>query len=209
MQQRPVWVLSSMLFSEQSSTFALGRQESSAQRHSLLAELLAAFQRTFPEIQYQIFPELNLLNGQALILGTRRIVRLYGGLALHPAIGRDGLAFALLHETGHHRSHGARLPWNRLIACECAADYWAFNLGRKIFSNSTGWTVNIPNALDEVNCILEVNKPEIILKAERDSNACWGKLWNDRKASIREERSPPADHRCRLYCEVLALSQDE
>jgi hypothetical protein len=198
-----------MLFSEQSSTFALGQQDNSAQRRSLLAELLAAFQRTFPEVQYQIFPELNLLNGQALILGTRRIVRLYGGLALHPVMGRDGLAFALLHETGHHRSLGARLPWNRLIACECAADYWAFNLGRKILSDATGWTVNIPNALDEVNRILEVNQPEIIPKTERDSNACWGKHWNDRKASILEERSLPADHTCRLYCEVLALSQDE
>jgi hypothetical protein len=193
-----------MLFSEQSCTFALGQQDSSAQRHSLLAELLAAFQRTFPEVQYQIFPDLNLLNGQALILGNRRIVRLYGGLALHPVMGPDGLAFALLHETGHHLSIGARLPWNPLIACECVADYWALNLGRKMLSDSTGWTVNIPKALDEVSGLLEVNEPEIMPKTERDS--CWARHWNDRRASILEERSAPADRTCRLYCEAAGLS---
>jgi hypothetical protein len=196
-----------MLFSKQSSTFALRQQDSSAQRHSLLAELVVAFQTTFPEVQYQIFPELNLLNGQALILRTQRIVRLYGGVALHPVMGRDGLAFVLLHETGHHRAVGARLPWNPLIACECAADFWAFNLGRKMLNNSTGWIVNIPKAIDEVSALIEIKGKEISPKTgERVSWECWAKCWHDRRESILEERSIPSDHACPLNYEILGLS---
>jgi hypothetical protein len=192
-----------MLFSEQSSTFDL---DTSVGRQLLLAELLATFRNTFPEIRYQIFTELNLLNGQALIWRTQRIVRLYGGLALHPAIGRDGLALALLHETGHHMADGTRLPWNPLIACECAADCWAFNLGRKMLTELTGWTVNIPKALDEVSELLVPNQEEISQKTERDSDACWARRWNDRRAAILAGRSTPAYHTCPILDEVLDLS---
>jgi hypothetical protein len=194
-----------MLFSEQSPAFA-DRRDNSDQRHSLLSELLAAFQSSFPAIRYQIFSELNLLNGQALLLGTQRIVRLYGGVALHPAMGRDGLAFALLHETGHHLADGARLPWNPLISCECVADFWAFDLGHKILSNSTGWTVNIPKALDEVNALIETEADGTNVPQQadvRDFGACWAMRWNDRRASILGERSIPPDHACSLNYQIL------
>ena len=197
-----------MLFSEQSSSFALCK-DNSAQRHSLLSKVLAPFQSTFPEVQYQIFPELNLLNGQALILKAQRIVRLYGGVALHPAMGRDGLGFALLHETGHHLADGPRLPWNPLIACECAADFWAFDLGHKMLSNSTGWAVNIPKALDEVSALVEteVKGAEIWPKiGERDFWACWANRWHDRRSSILAKRSIPSDHACSLNYEILGPS---
>jgi hypothetical protein len=195
-----------MLFSEQRTTAALG-QDSSAQRHLLLAELLVAFQSSFPEVQYQIFPKLDLLNGQALILGAQRIVRLYGGVALHPAMGRDGLAFALLHETGHHLSVGTRLPWNPLIACECAADFWAFNVGREMLANSAGWTVDIAKALDEVSALIETKGTEEITPktGERDPCDCWAKCWDDRRASILEGISIPSDHSCPLNYEILGL----
>lgn len=193
-----------MLFSEQSPAFA--DRDSSDQRRSLLSELRIAFQSAFPAIQYQIFSELNLLNGQALLLGTQRIVRLYGGVALHPAMGRDGLAFTLLHETGHHLAEGARLPWNPLLACECVADFWAFHLGYKMLSNSTGWTVNIPKALDEVSTLIETeaNGTNVVPQTgERDLGACWAMRWHDRRASILAERSIPRDHACSLNFYIL------
>jgi hypothetical protein len=196
-----------MLFSEQSPSLAQ-RQDSSAQRHLLLAELHATFQGSFSDVQYQIFPELNLLNGQALILGTQRIVRLYGGLALHPAMDRDGLAFALLHETGHHLATGARLPWNPLIACECAADFWAFDFGHKMLSLS-GCIVNIPKALDQLSALIETEVKDAAISpnlGERHFWACWANRWHDRRASILARTSIPDDHACPLNREILGLS---
>jgi hypothetical protein len=187
-----------MLFSEQSST---SNRDTSLGRQLLLADLLAAFRNTFPQIQYQFLTQLNLLNGQALTLMTQPVVRLYGGVALHPAMGRDGLVFALLHETGHHLAAGARLPWNPLMACECAADCWAFNSGSKMLADVTGWTLNIPEALVQVNGLFMSNPQEI--SHNRNSNACWARHWNNRRAAILAGRSAPADHTCRIQDEVL------
>jgi hypothetical protein len=184
-----------MLFSEQGSTSA---QDTSVARQLLLADLLATFRKTFPKIRYQIITELNLLNGQALILRTQRVVRLYGGVALHPAMGRDGLAFALLHETGHHLAAGARLPWNPLLACECLADCWAFQSGLKMLADSSGWTVSILKALSEIDGLL-TDGPEISRKENGNSNACWARHWSDRRAAILAGRSTPADQVCRLH----------
>ena len=163
-----------MLFSEQRSAAKLQR-DSSGQRRSLLSDLVASFNSAFPAIQYQVFTELDLLNGQALVLGLDRIVRLYGGLALHPSVSRDGLAFALLHETGHHLAAGARLPWNPLMACECAADAWAYSVGREALGRSSGWFVNMAKAVGEVSALIatEENGPSIFPKTNAtDCGTC-------------------------------------
>jgi hypothetical protein len=192
-----------MLFSEQSLKLELHRDDS-PQRQSLLAELISGFQRTFPLVEYQIFPAINLLNGQALILAKQRIVRLYGGVALHPSMNRDGLAFALLHETGHHLANGVRLPWDPMLACECAADRWAFSLGHKILNDLTGWKVDIPQALEEVSLLIEATGPKIALSArESPFPVCWAKRWTDRKTSILAQMSMPSDQFCPLSDEIL------
>jgi hypothetical protein len=191
-----------MLFSSQASTSA---QDTSIGRQLLLADLLVVFRNAFPNIRYQIIPELNLLNGQALILRAERLVRLYGGMALHPAMGRDGLAFALLHETGHHLAAGARLPWNPLLACECLADCWALNSGLKMVADSSGWTVSILEALSEIDGLL-ADEPDISRKRNGDPNACWARHWSDRRAAILAGRSTPAGRTCRLNNEVLDTS---
>src|SRR5690242_18539935 len=71
-------------------------------RKRLVLRLLRAFKNQFPVILYRLVSSPALVNAQALILNSQRVVKLYGGLAYHPELGIDALAFALLHETGHH-----------------------------------------------------------------------------------------------------------
>lgn len=72
--------------------------------------VLSDFRASFPKIQYEIDAKSHTVNAQAFALGMMRIVRLYGGLALHPKVNDDALIFALLHETGHLLASGEDLP---------------------------------------------------------------------------------------------------
>ncbi|MGY4178431.1 hypothetical protein ACVIHH_003722 [Bradyrhizobium sp. USDA 4518] len=194
-----------MLFSEQCWEFD-SRKDDTVERCSLLSELLAAFQSSFPTIRYELFPELNLVNAQALLLRDQRVVRLYGGVALHPALGRDGLAFVLLHETGHHLAEGARYPWNPLIACECVADSWALRSGRVLLGNSVGWTLDVRKAAEEISSLYSSRTditPCSSHAGVNDRRTCWAKSWHDRRESILTDRSIPFVHTCPLDDEVL------
>jgi|SRR5450432_730946 len=166
-----------MLFAEQ-----LSRDEVSVcenpERQALVGSLLHDFGRTFPTIEFSLVSEFRFLNAQALRLGSRRHVKLYGGLAFHNRLGKDALAFALLHETGHHLAIGSRLNWNPWLACECVSDLWAVNEGAATLGEQTGYSVNIPKAIEQLDQVIgQATRPNY-------SHDCWALSWLDRKTSI-------------------------
>src|SRR4051794_13289445 len=68
-----IWMLfaQSLLPSEHSVCESLERQ-------ALVRSLLEDFGRTFPTIEFSLIEEFKFLNAQALLLGSRRQVKLYG-----------------------------------------------------------------------------------------------------------------------------------
>jgi hypothetical protein len=105
--------------------FSQSSLRSTGRRKRLAEDLLGLFSRTFPDINYEMFWDVPILNAQAWRLGTKRYVRLYGGLIRSPLVTKAGLALTIAHETGHHLG-GAPcdpdLPW---ITWQGQADYWA------------------------------------------------------------------------------------
>jgi hypothetical protein len=98
-------------------------------RRELIRELLQSFSRGFKEIEFEVLWASATVNAQAVRIVDRRCVKLYGGLARHPAIGRAGLACVLAHETGHHLGgppFHEYLPW---LSGEGRADQWAEHVG--------------------------------------------------------------------------------
>ena len=166
--------------------------DTSAGRQFLLADLLAAFRNTFPKIRYQIFTELNLLNGQALVWRTQRIVQLYGGLALHPKLGSDGLTFIILHEVGHHLASGCRSKRDPSLACECASDHWAVTAGIDTLLQKSGRSLRLEAALEQLD---QVHGPRQPRKAgytkKAATSGCWAKGWSLRSRRLLEGAQPP------------------
>jgi hypothetical protein len=180
-----------MLFAGQLPPDVLSFGESS-ERQALVRGLLDDFRQTFPTIEFSLVSEFRFLNAQALLLGSRRIVKLYGGLAFHNRLGKDALAFALLHETGHHLAIGSRLNWNPWLACECVSDLWAVNQGVAALREQTGYTVNILKAVEELDQV--IGRPT---ELER-SDTCWAFSWLDRKASILKKGPLRSHEECPL-----------
>jgi hypothetical protein len=152
----------------------------SPERQALVSSLLEDFGHTFPTIEFSLVSEFRFLNAQALRLGSRRLVKLYGGLAFHERIGKDALGFALLHETGHHLAIGSRLNWNPWLACECTSDLWTVNEGAATLREQTGYSINVVKAVEELDQV--IGQPT---ERERGrSQVCWALSWPDRKRSI-------------------------
>jgi len=175
-----------MLFEEQrpadKSTLS-----ASPERQLLIEELLADFRRAYPIIEFSLVPEFNFLNAQALHFGSRRLVKLYGGLAFHCAIGQDALTFALLHETGHHFATGSRLVLNPRLACECVSDLWALNEGAATLLERTGRSIDIAKALNDLDRAMEQQTGSAQIESPASSGParnCWAMNWEDRKTSI-------------------------
>jgi hypothetical protein len=91
--------------------------------------LIAMFRRAFPDIHYDLYWETRLMNAQAYIGPAGRSVRLYGGLGRHRKIRVEGLAFALMHETGHHLAGPPLHPFYSSISSEERANEWAIAVG--------------------------------------------------------------------------------
>jgi hypothetical protein len=180
-----------MLFAEPLSPGELSVRES-PERQALVQSLLEDFRQTFPTIEFSLISEFGFLNAQALLLGSKRLVKLYGGLAFHNRLGKDALAFALLHETGHHLAVGSRLNWNPWLACECVSDLWAVNEGAATLREQTGYTVNIVKAVEELDQV--IGQPTEL----EHSHACWAFSWRDRKASILKEGPQRSNEECPL-----------
>jgi hypothetical protein len=157
----------------------------SLERQALVDYLLDDFRRTFSGIEFMLIPEFRFFNAQALLLGSRRLVKLYGGLAFHEGIGKDALAFALLHETGHHVSTGPRLTWNPWLACECVSDVWAVHEGAEALHQRTGYKVDILKAVEQLDRV--ICQPTELGRSHTElgrSHTCWALSWLDRKTSI-------------------------
>jgi hypothetical protein len=105
--------------------------------------LLDRFTDVFPDIEYEVLWDSPTINAQAWRLGSDRYVRVYGGLARHPALSKFGLSLALAHETGHHLGgapYDSALPH---ISNQTQADYWAarFAMPRIWGSHARGATL--------------------------------------------------------------------
>ncbi len=80
-----------------------------AGREKVLQLLISDMHCAFPDLTFELRLNFRIINAQALRLPGKRIVILYGGLALHPDLAANSLALILLHEAGHHSASGCRL----------------------------------------------------------------------------------------------------
>jgi hypothetical protein len=175
------------------------QQDRSRDRHALLSELVAVFACCFPCIRYRVLGSINVINAQASATQDGPLVDLLGGLALHRAIGRDGLTWTLLHETGHHLGKGSRLPWADL-ACECTADRWALTNGRKKL-HAEGVEFDLATALGEIE---RASRPTNARRSSKPANgACVATNWRKRKQALIEGNL--SSHR---RCQIRGMRQD-
>jgi hypothetical protein len=167
------------------------QQDRSAQRLSSLTKLIAIFERSFSSVQYRILEQVTAVNAQASFANETHLVDIFGGLAFHPVIRHDGLAFTLLHETGHHLGQecklvkDCKLPWAQL-ACECSADRWAITDGRKAL-RSNGADFRLEAALQQI-------EQAVAPKGQKSSSnaaarSCWSMNWQKRKRTLLESQS--------------------
>ena len=168
-----------------------GQQDRSRDRHDLLSELVSVFARCFPSIRYRVLGSVNVVNAQASVAQDGWLVDLLGGLVFHRAIGRDGLIWTLLHETGHHLGKGSRLPWADL-ACECTADRWALTRGRKRL-RAEGIEFDLGTALGEIE---RASRPTNARRGSKPAHGlCVATNWRKRKQAL-IEGYPGSQRRC-------------
>jgi Zn-dependent protease with chaperone function len=94
-------------------------------RKHLADNLLALFERIFPSIHYDLLWDSPTINAQAWRMGTKRYVRIYGGLVRHHSLTRAGIALSFAHETGHHLAGPPFDPAMRWMTWQGQADFWA------------------------------------------------------------------------------------
>jgi len=180
-----------MLFSQ--SVTPTEKLITTGMRERQIFGLLKSFSRQFPTISYELVPSPALLNAQALILIGRKVVKLYGGLAFHPRLDTDAIAFVLLHETGHHLADGSRLPWNPFLACECQADQWALRNGAVAGIGQ----VDFMKALSDLDALFLRCVSSIEAKRHR-GDRCWTSDWDKRRRSLLSNETLPTTHTCPL-----------
>jgi hypothetical protein len=91
--------------------------------------LLSHFRNGFPNIHYDVLWQTRVVNAQAFHGLKGPSVRLYGGLGRHRRAGKEALALALAHETGHHLGGPPSHPLYKSISSEAQADAWAIKVG--------------------------------------------------------------------------------
>jgi hypothetical protein len=184
-----------MLFDEPTQDAA--DQDRSYSRRFMVQDLLSQFQELFSEINFQLIPNFTSVNGDAAILAEGRVVHLYGGLAFHSGVTSHALIFALLHETGHHIGLGPRSPWDRRLACECAADSWATGFGTNLFHTNLRSSFDLNLAIRELE--LATNAASRGGRGRRQRPAqCWATCWNARKRSLKLRTPFPGTCSCPL-----------
>jgi hypothetical protein len=157
--------------------------QQSKRRRALLDSIINSFRRTFQELEFELNAENTMVNAQASTLHGRRYVRIYGGLAFHPLVGRQLLIFILLHETGHHLAGGIRLPWDPRLACECVSDHWAVTQGAAALRASSGTRLVLSLAIRQMDLFFKHQRHLDILAAA-DRRECWAFAWAKRKRSL-------------------------
>jgi hypothetical protein len=173
-----------MIFDQPRQPFEL--QDRSAQRLANITGLIAIFEASFPSVRYRVLESIQAVNAQASVSNGETRVDIFGGLAFHPMVRRDGLVFTLLHETGHHLSAACKLPWAPL-ACECAADRWATNEGRKALRNN-GAKFRLETALRQIERATEPGQESARSRRSPRSN-CWSMNWRKRKEALLNGRA--------------------
>jgi hypothetical protein len=186
-----------MLFSDR-----LSKQEmleaKGANRQVLLDILLSDFRKAFPDLTFELQLDFSIINAQAFALEDRRIVTIYGGLALHPKLGAESLTFIILHEAGHHLARGCRSRRDPSLACECASDYWAVTVGTDTLLRKSGRRLQIPAALAELDQFMSPRQPSKhrYIKKRRytkrtSTSGCWARGWSLRSRALFERARPP------------------
>jgi hypothetical protein len=180
----PAGIELSMIFDQ--AQCVVEKQDRSSERNSQLGRLFAVFEASFPPVQYRLLDSVTAINAQASSTNGSCLVDVFGGLAFHPAIGHDGLVFMLLHETGHHLSKGCKLPYAPL-ACECAADAWAADEGRRNL-RANGEDYRLPVALQEIENAVPL-QTRGVSSASAPRASCWAMNWRERRQALLEGRT--------------------
>jgi hypothetical protein len=119
-----------------------------ARRRRLAEGLIARFALQFPQINYSLKWDSQLINAQAWRLGEQRNVYLYGGLVRHPVITRAGMALVLAHETGHHLGGEPYDPVMTWMTSEKQSDHWAVVSCMPSLFGSTAGSLTLRGALE-------------------------------------------------------------
>src|SRR5882757_2628979 len=169
----------------------LSRQEvleaKQTNREDLLAGLVTDFRKTFPDLTFELQLDFSIINAQALRLANQQLVTIYGGLALHPRLGSDGLTLIVLHEVGHHLAEGCRSGRDPSLACECASDYWAVTVGTDTLLQKSGRHLRVRAALEELNQVMSPRQPSKGRYTNRTSTSgCWARGWFLRSRALLE-----------------------
>jgi hypothetical protein len=189
-----------MLFSDRLSEQEV-LEAKTANSENLLETLLRDFRKAFPDLTFELQLDFAIINAQAIALGDKRIVAIYGGLALHPKLGAEALTFIILHEAGHHLAEGCRSKRDRSLACECASDHWAVTAGKDRLLQKSGRRLRLRAALAELDQIMSPRQPpkdRYIKKAS--TSGCWAKGWSLRRRALFELTQPPAIEGCCITC---------
>jgi hypothetical protein len=168
-------------------------------RLKLLDILLSEIRQVFPQISYELDANSRTANAQALSRGDVRVVRLYGGLALHPLIGADALIFALLHETGHLFAKGRRFARDPMLACECAADRWALTTGIGKWQRRFDRGFSIQAAAEQLGAVVASvrGEPLSIGKSPKGrTSGCWAASWETRMIRLCKDQYKHLAKRC-------------
>jgi hypothetical protein len=197
---RSVEFVAAMLFSERLSEREM-LEAKGANRQTLLDNLLNDFRKAFPDLIFELQLDFSIINAQAFALGDKRVVALYGGLALHPKLAAESLTFIILHEAGHHLAMGCRSKRDPSLACECAADYWAVTAGTDKLLQKSGRRLRLRAALEELGQIMSPRQPRKDRYTKMASTCgCWAKGWSLRNSALFERAQPPTiEGRCITY----------
>jgi hypothetical protein len=191
--------VAAMLFSERLSEREM-LEAKGADRQSLLENLLNDFRKAFPDFVFELQVDFSIINAQAFVLGDKRVVALYGGLALHPKLGAESLTFIILHEAGHHLAKGCRSKRDPSLACECASDHWAVTAGTDTLLEKSGRRLRLRAALEELDPIMSPRQPPKDRYTKKASTSgCWAKGWSLRRRALLEGAQPPMQGHCITY----------
>jgi hypothetical protein len=167
-------------------------------RQTLLDILLSDFGNAFPDLTFELGLDYPIINAQALALRDKRVVKIYGGLALHPKLGAEALTFITLHEAGHHLARGCRSGRDPSLACECASDYWAVTVGANRLLQKSGRRLQVRAALQELDQVMTPGQPSKRRYTTNDrsskgisTSGCWARKWSLRSSALFERARPP------------------
>ena len=169
-----------------------------AGREKLLQLLISDMRCAFPDLTFELRLNFRIINAQALRLPGKRIVILYGGLALHPDLAANSLVLILLHEAGHLSASGCRLSCDPSLACECAADHWAATSGAETLLQKSGRQLSLEAAVAELQRVI-MPRQSVGEKYTKKTAAsvCWAADWELRsRALLKRSRPPSALRRC-------------